>query len=545
MRTIRKSARIGIVAAQLVLFILSSAFVLAQTENKPKAPISQRPENAATITVKGCLYGGPKAFGISDADGKGHALYGLTSTLQKYVGEEITVQGIEEAADPIPSLKVVAVKEVFKTPKPKLSAQIADASKWRVHVSQAYGVRFATPAFLKNNAGEGGGGNFVSQAGTITLAELEIPRDVYADTNFVGGSFSLSVNSSINNRESCEKFAMSDRRLLSRRTFAGTSYVERIEADAALGTAYGEHDFHTFQNGLCYEVSFRYGSYNTANQDLGCTVPSIDEKDVTRVIEEFAGRISYFRPASASRPATKVEFPPVVASFTASSQVADAVTNRGTIDFSWTTKGADYVELSYHCSEVGLGVVILEGGERNCENDPKPIIPYTEEFNRDPDSSTKIIFGNSRRDVPISIIVTITPFSRGAAYPSGSKSLTVTVDPYNPFPEGIPATTANISLNYSDEKASYAQGATITINWTDTLSRDPCVNLYLLQERSDGRHLLAQIVYQCLRPAAAGSYKWTIPDNYSGSGFRIYAAAPGRVSSAFGPVFSITSAESR
>jgi hypothetical protein len=61
--------------------------------------------------------------------------------------------------------------------------------------------------------------------------------------------------------------------------------------------------------------------------------------------------------------------------------------------------------------------------------------------------------------------------------------------------------------------------------------------------KPDGQHYVAQIVNKCLQPAASGSYTWTIPDKYSGASFRIYAVAPGRMSSAFGPGFAIVKAE--
>ncbi|HYW65545.1 MAG TPA: hypothetical protein VFB10_02475 [Candidatus Dormibacteraeota bacterium] len=48
-----------------------------------------------------------------------------------------------------------------------------------------------------------------------------------------------------------------------------------------------------------------------------------------------------------------------------------------------------------------------------------------------------------------------------------------------------------------------------------------------------------QLAHQCLAPARGGSYSWTIPNKYSGTGFRIFAAAPGRTSSALGAPFKI------
>ncbi|MGH9496451.1 MAG: Ser-Thr-rich GPI-anchored membrane family protein, partial [Candidatus Sulfotelmatobacter sp.] len=426
----------------------------------------------------------------------------------------------------------------------ELSKAITDSSNWHFQTSELYGVKFALPTF----PGKADSGtifpNFVDETGTVTLVGLAIPSDIYPGTNFVGGTFLLSVNPQITNRESCEKFGTSDPRFLSQYTIGGMRY-EKLEAGGAeAGTSYDDQYFHTFQNGMCYEVAFSAGSYNTGNVDLGCRIPKAGDTD--KLLEEFMRRISYSPPTIVSLPKNPGAAP-TVTSFTSSSATADDVTNRAGITFSWTTEGADYVEFSYHCSAFGQGLVILEeggAGGRNCDNDPKPIEPQTQQVNHPPNSSTGVTFGNFHHDDPIALVVTLTPFSHGKANPSASRSLTISVDPHNPFPAGIPNATANLALTYAGgAKTAYQQGSSLTINWTDTLSRDPCVDLYLVQAKPDGQQYVAQIVSKCLQPAASGSYTWTIPDRNSGASFRIYVVAPGRTSSAFGPAFDIIKAE--
>jgi hypothetical protein len=122
--------------------------------------------------------------------------------------------------------------------------------------------------------------------------------------------------------------------------------------------------------------------------------------------------------------------------------------------------------------------------------------------------------------------------------------VTITVAAYNPFPKGVPSETRNMTIFYSasaDGTSKYVQGSQFKIDWTDSLGRDPCVNLYLVQDTGSGAAAAfrSQIVKRCLTPAASGSYTWTISSKYSGSGFRIYAAAPGGISSALGTPFSI------
>jgi len=513
----------------------------AQTANKCAAPSNDAELGSKETTLDGCLYGGPDEFELIDPDNV-YSLRGQASILRKHVGEEVSVQGIQrEERDHVYSLDVTSVKQVFKAPQPQLSESIANASNWHIQLDKKYGVKFALPRFPSSATTDGEGllPNFVAKPGTVTIAGLGIPREIYPTSNFIGGAFLLSVNPQITNRESCEKFGTSDPRFLSYATIAGVRYAEMTEGDAAMGSSHELQYFHTFQHGLCFEAALSMGVYNPANQDFGCRVPMVS--DTTRVVEEFTRRISYFRSTETISTSHPNQIPQVTL-FTAPSKVADDARNNSSIVFSWATENADYVELSYDCSVVGLGVVILEGeaGSRNCQNDSKPIVADLREFTHSPNSSAEISFGNSHHDDPISIVVTITPFSHGVAYPTASRSLTISVNPYNPFPQGIPDSTANITLTYfADENSSYSHGSSLTIKWTDALSRDPCVNLYLVQDTTGGHHYLAQIVDECLRPAAAGFYTWKIPDKYSGTGFRIYAAAPGLSSSAFGPVFSI------
>jgi hypothetical protein len=523
---------------RLVLLFLAPAFACAQWVASQTTP--SRDEGADEVTVGGCLYGGRGNFNLVNADDS-FELRGDLSALNKYLGDEVQVRGKQEGSDHRLSIIVSGVTLAFKAPQVELSKTISDPGNWHFQTNELYGIRFALPIVPENATGGGSAfANFVAETGTITLGELPIPGEIYPGTGFVGGNFLLSVNPEIKNRQSCEKFGASEPRFLSHSNFGGTQYTKLMVGDAAMGTSYEELYFHTFQNGICYEVAFRFGETNTANQDFGCRVPRHGDTDL--VLKEFMRRISYLPPATVHSPENSSGTPKVT-SFTTSSAIVNGVNDRGVAELSWTTEGADYVELSYHCSNFALGVVIAEqggAGGRNCENDPKPITRQTQQLNHPPNSEVEVGLANFHQLDPISIVVTITPFSHGAPYPTARKSITISVVPFNPFPKGIPSSTANITLTYSrGPKDFYEQGSSLVVNWTDTLSRDPCVNLLLARDSGNGMQYVGRVSQECLRPATAGSYTWTIPVRYSGDGFRVYAAAPGQESSALGPVFSI------
>jgi hypothetical protein len=521
-----------------ILLFFAPAFAFAQTG--AGQIIFSTHEEAGEVTVDGCLYGRHGNFNLVTPDVT-FELRGDLSALNKYLGDEVQLRGKQESSDQRLSIIVSGVTLDSKAPLVELSKTISDPGNWHFLTNKLYGIRFALPTVPENTAGGAGPfPNFVMETGTIPLGGLPIPGAIYPGTGFAGGNFLLLVNPEINNRQSCEKFGTSEPRFLSHATWGGVRYTKLTVGDAGMGTSYEELYFHTFQNGMCYEVAFSLGETNTANQDFGCRVPRHGDTGI--VLEQFMRRISYLPSKAASMPKHS-NAAPKVTSFTALSTIVNASTDRSTLQFSWTTEDADYVEFSYDCAAYGLGPVILEqggSGGRNCKNDPNPITQQTEQVNHPPNSNVEVTFGNSHNEDPISIVVRMTPFSHGREYSAASKTITIKVDPYNPYPKGIPRSTANITIRYAGSpKDSYEQGSSLIVNWTDTLSRDPCVNLLLAKDSGSGLQYVGRVSPKCLEPAAAGTYTWTIPARYSGSGFRIYADAPGQESSALGPVFSI------
>jgi hypothetical protein len=377
----------------------------------------------------------------------------------------------------------------------------------------------------------------------VTVARFEIPRAVYPSTNFVGGFFSIFLDPEITNGPSCGQFGTVDRRFRSSYTVGKIHYPSARRVSGGAGSLEVNYYFHVFQNGGCYELAFEFVEYDPSNADLGCRIPRLGQEDELNLAKPFIAQASFFRPTFRAPRKSNPQAVPRVTDFVASSQTADDVTNRGQITFSWSTQDTDYVEFSYRCVPApnAPGVVILEpGGSRECENANPRLYP-PESPNHSPHASQTVSFGNYHQLDPISIIVTITPFSHGMAYPHSSKSILVRVNPHNPFAEGVPAASGNIIITYSaspDGKGNYQQGSSLTIRWTDALSRDPCVNLYLIQDDGGDRaSYRLQIGGTCFTPSSSGSYKWTIPDKYSGLGYRIFATTG--TSSGIGPAFSI------
>ena len=555
---------------QIVLFLsvwlVVCTPVHAQLKESPSTSPSQSDTSTET-TLKGCLSSSPNGFQLATASAEGwFVLTGKTAGLEKYVNRELTLEGtrgddilIEGFFKPFPSFVVSRIVEVSDRQNPKLDASFANTASWKTERNNRHGVKFAYPATVNvvESADTTAGSNFVTQEGAEIVANLGIPGTAYANANLLGGSFTIYVNHLVTNRESCMQFGQlwSQREPPVSYTVGNLTYTMAERGSAAMGTWYNDYQFHTFQDGLCYELAFQLVEFNAHNSDTACNIPLLSPEDNFNLIKPLMATVSFFSPAMKPARVSDSRGVPQVTEFTASSQTADYVANRGQITFSWKTEDADYVEFTYTCldpadaEEGGVSNVVIseDGPNRYCLNTGSFKTRSTGPINHSPNSSANIGFGYFNHDDPTSVVVTITPYSHSEAYPTSSKSITVVVNPYNPFPMGIPTETRNMTLAYLpgvDGSENYPQGSPLTITWTDERAQDPCVNLYLVQDNSaDGEKYLLQINGKreigCLKPATRGSYTWTVTNKFLGSGFRVLARTPGGTSGTLGLPFNI------
>jgi hypothetical protein len=542
--------------------------IVGQTKVSPSVSPDRAPQKERKATLKGCVEEGPDQFFLAtDESAQPFALTGKTSGLEKYINKEITVEGdgsgppirVDGYFEPFHSFQVSRIVEVSAQREARLSSSFSNTSTWHTGRNEKYGVEFAHPESMTSATDRSPTlePNFVTSESVETVGSLTIPSETYPGANFAGGSFSIFVNRNITNADSCKEFGNTGSQEHPAAPFVvGTlQYTNMEDGSAAMGTWYEYSYFHIFQNGLCYEVAFELVEYNAHNAAPACNVPLLSRQDNLNVIEPLLAGVSFFQPKVMVSKETNLNAIPSVTEFTASSETAEGTTNRGLISFSWTTRDAEYVEFTYTCvdpSEAEQGgvssVVISEDGpNRYCQNTPAFKTYSAGHFYHSPNSSAVMGFGYFNHDDPTSVEVTITPFTHGTAYPASSKSLTVTISPYNPFSQGVPTDTRNMALAYgpsAEGTESYKQGSPLTINWTDTRNQDPCVNLYLVQDDGRGgeKYLLqinGKLETGCLKPASSGSYTWTVTSKYSGSRFRVLARTPGGTSGTLGRPFNI------
>ena len=283
--------------------------------------------------------------------------------------------------------------------------------------------------------------DFAADTKIVTVSMLQMPGKVYPETNFGSGAFAIFVNPDIRNAKSCSVFQYSEPRFLSAYRVGDVLYTRMNTAAGAMGTIYKNDDFHTFQNGLCYEFAFRLAETQTGNIDTGCLIPWMTDQDDMKLIEPLLEAVSFVRPLVSITRKSPPKAAPRVTQFEASSKTAEKAT-LGQVTLSRSTQDAEYVEFSYTCEPPPSGpvVVILEGvNQRGCEN-ARPRL-YESSFGRSPSASQTITFGNSNERDPITVTVKITPFSHGTPYPDSSKSIAIEVEPFNVSPKGKAAAT--------------------------------------------------------------------------------------------------------
>lgn len=375
--------------------------------------------------------------------------------------------------------------------------------------------------------------DFTNQDGAVVLVTVEIPTSLYAGTNFEGGKFVVSVSPTITNRTACNQFASGQPS--SSVSINGIAYSVSKTGGVGMGHYSDYSIFHTYQNRFCYEFMLEINTFNRGNLENPSSVQEF--ADARKIQYNFLSGISFFRPAA--QPPSRSLGPPEILSFSASSPVA-GVGIHNNIKFSWTSRNVDYVRLQYSCAK---GEEVEDGVSPQCGT-------YSSSPNHSPNGSTRIIFGNNilsspeRSSIPVTVM--LVPFANGVAYPNLSKSITITISPYNAFPEGVPTSDMNMSLTLSagsNGEFRFARGSTVNIRWTDTNTSPPdsCVNLYLVQDNEEGGETyLYKLTEPCLSPGSgSGSYSWTIPGNFSGTGFRIVGAAPGGRAHALSVPFTI------
>jgi hypothetical protein len=232
---------------------------------------------------------------------------------------------VSQPSRPILTHPVATSTPVASQPPAKKNSRQRKLSA-STYTNAAYGVSFRYPTYgsLKEddeaNLELDGLGpletNFVQPGGT-TISAVELPRKLFAGTDFNTAFFNVSVNPKLTAAE-CEQFAFPEKDELeftTSKTKVGATEFEAVEAYAEAENNQADVKFyHVFQNGSCYEFAL---GLETATEESPDEVkfgidpdvkpaikPAIKPVDRNEVFRKLNWMLSTVRIQSADFPAT-------------------------------------------------------------------------------------------------------------------------------------------------------------------------------------------------------------------------------------------------
>lgn len=388
----------------------------------------------------------------------GTVLKGNTAGLQSDAGDELRLTGEMSSANlgsrKQQVLTISSYKVLFKIDPSGVRPRLGDP-RGLVSIRNAkYGISMRLPkgwpASSKEITEQGKdwatinwpeGPDFVNQNGVVRVLTAEVPQQTYPQSNFYGGKLDVFVDPAIDTPGTCRQFAMTDATFGATdsansakpaRTVNGIRYAQTSGVSVGGPLYVGEFHLHTFQNGYCYEFAVEFNENTGMGLDLSCTMQWLTSANETDLLTALLSRVSFARP-EVSNAVRRPADPPRV------TVLRESPLNPSGAPFSppgsmfaisWTTRGADYVEVRYPCTGrlalYGVGTSVDDSMMSNPMNcGPVPGEAY-------PPNRSGVIEVNNRNRGTEAVALTVVPFRNGKAYPEGAKTITVSVAPHQP-----------------------------------------------------------------------------------------------------------------
>lgn len=390
---------------------------------------SSSPSKSGKVSASGCLSNDFGKLRLTDAHGNIYYLIANTAELRHHIGSEVEVIGTQDHP-PMPS---VATQEVPATtlsvmewkllPNPTaegLQPAVGNLADWVSYFNKTYGITIRAPRTFTtlNDSASCYPLNFVENERVARLLSLVIPSEVFPHTNFTGGGFTVFVNPRIQSEGTCKQFGQFWPLHTLPRVVQGIPYTQTLFTGAATGNRLARYSLHTFQNGVCYEFVVGVGTVSPGSLEVPCSVRAIGEKNELEMMDTLLSGVTFVAAQFKRQPGENAPRPrfPVVRSFTAtpiSSQYVD------TVAVSWSTDGADYVQLHYPCTD-RLYVSGAESSSMKCGTLPDRDFP--------PKGSTTLMLQNLN-EFRVRLELSVEPFSDGVGYPKQSKTIAIRVTP--------------------------------------------------------------------------------------------------------------------
>ncbi len=422
---------------------LRALLILAVVAGATRGAPCQTP-TAHQDVYQGCLARKAGALVLNEGDDGGTLLKGNTAGLASHIGDELSVTGemitASEGSRTQQVLKVSSFQVLLRTNPRGAQVHTGDPSSWAGFRNAKYGIAMRFPKGWPMSAepqgavvqGQGlAGPNFIYFHGIVNVLAGRVPAKAYPDSNFEGGRFDLFIAPSIADANTCLRFGDTDRSRTRLRIVRGIPYQEMVAVSAGGGS--GEEVFidHTFQHGYCYEFDLEFGAQY--GLDLSCSVQSLSRANEKSLVTALLSQVSFPEPALPNRVQKPTGRPRVTAlreaplSPSEASQFSPVET---VFAFSWTTKGADYVQVRYPCSADMAIYGASQGPDDPMVNDsmvcgPSPNGGY-------PPNGTGDLEVNNSSASAKPLALTVVPVRNGIACMKGAKTIIVNAPPHQP-----------------------------------------------------------------------------------------------------------------
>ena len=191
------------------------------------------------------------------------------------------------AAQPTPTPTPTPKKT--KKHRPTTATYINSDYGVSVTYPRKYGIRFADDEPL-TWPGLGPVASGFGNSSGAPVATIQLPTDMYRDTDFATGFLSINVNNQVG-REQCEQFAMekTDDAVQSSAVKIGGNDFHEVETTVAQNMKQGDaRYYHAFKNDVCYEFALGVGTSRDGSED---STPQVDRTEVFRRLEKVLATV--------------------------------------------------------------------------------------------------------------------------------------------------------------------------------------------------------------------------------------------------------------
>ncbi len=440
--------RVGLAAFLCLSALLSGTVACFELHDNPYLSKDTSSAQGKEITYRGCLWRnsqdeGWSLVGLENGEDSGEVnttfeLVGDTSTLAKY-GDftALTVRGIvlspprsNNLGGELPGkLEVKHVEEL--RPVAELDNSMTDASHWIRKTDRTYGLSFAVP---KAASVEYSNSLTPNDLGPDSVSAFETSFPIYPKSSRHDADLSIYVDTTASEKDTYSMGNSYHPRTQSAQADKTFEWINGIKYTQFVCAGYvrmADCSVYTFQNNLSYRFDFSFELGQPGMVEWGCLLPEINDQQERSLLRLFFSHVRFFKPeipaADGRHPAPE---PPQIIKFEKTPLVRQNAFALN-LSLSWEARNADYVQLSYTCGpkvQLRMGQVPQVSIEdpsfsRSCDDPGLPDVVA----NRPPESSEKLTLYDQFQREPVTLQITLTPYSHGDAFPQSSKSLSIDV----------------------------------------------------------------------------------------------------------------------